>query len=110
MTPFDHSTNLYLHDKLQYEKKKCREKKNTKVLNRFSSDDKNEKLLLLLLLVPELYALGHFFQRLAVVELEFGPPPEEVLQLGDEGDLGFHPDVEASQLFVQLQPYVCRTT
>lgn len=56
--------------------------------------------------MPELYASGHFVKRFAVVEFEFGPSSKEILKFGDQGDLGFHPDVETSQLFVQLKPDV----
>jgi hypothetical protein len=65
-------------------------------------------VLLLLLLVPQLYAPGHLVEGLAVVQLQFRPPAEEVLQLRDERDLRLHPYVEASQLLVQLQPYICK--
>lgn len=62
---------------------------------------------MLLLLVPQLYASGHLVEGLAVIELELGPPSKKILELCDEGDLRLHPDIETSQLFVQLQPYVC---
>jgi len=62
---------------------------------------------LFLLLVPQLYTPGHLVEGLAVVQLQLRPPAEKVLQLRDERDLRLHPDVEASQLLVQLQPYIC---
>lgn len=52
--------------------------------------------------MPQLYASGHLVEGFAVVQLQFRPPAEKVLELGHEGDLRLHPHVEASQLLVQL--------
>lgn len=82
-------------------KKKKRKKK---VKNKIQKKDKY--VLLLLLLVSELYASGQLVERLAVIELELGSLSKKILKLRHDGDLGLHPDVETSQLLVQLQSYI----
>lgn len=64
-------------------------------------------VLVFLLLVAQLQAFGQLVQALAVVELNFAAPAEKVLELLDQRDLRFHAHVQASQLFVELQPDVC---
>lgn len=56
--------------------------------------------------MSELYASGQLVERLAVIELELGSLSKKILKLRHDGDLGLHPDVETSQLFVQLQSYI----
>ena len=65
-------------------------------------------VLLLLFLVACQKTLGEFVEVLAVIQLDFGPPPEEILQLADDGDLRLHPHVQTSQLLVQLAPNICQ--
>lgn len=90
------------HDHRLHEFKKKKRKK--KVKNKIQKKDKY--VLLLLLLVSELYASGQLVERLAVIELELGSLSKKILKLRHDGDLGLHPDVETSQLLVQLQSYI----
>lgn len=83
-----------------------KKKKEGKRYKRIKYRIRDKYVLLLLLLVSELYASGQLVERLAVIELELGSLSKKILKLRHDGDLGLHPDVETSQLFVQLQPYV----
>ena len=65
-------------------------------------------ILLFLLLVACQEALGEFVQVLAVIQLDLGAPPEEILQLAHDRNLRLHPHVQTSQLLVQLAPNICR--
>lgn len=58
--------------------------------------------------MSQLYTPSHFVERLAVIQLQLCPSAKEVLQFGYKGNLCLHPYVETSQLFVQLQPYICK--
>ena len=63
--------------------------------------------LLLLLLVPVGDVVGELVELLAVVGLDLGPAPEDVLHLRHHRLLRLQPPVEALQLLVQLHPDVC---
>lgn len=57
--------------------------------------------------MSQLQAFGQLVQALAVVQLDFAAPPEEILQLLDERDLRLHADVEKLELFIELLSDVC---
>ena len=57
--------------------------------------------------MSQLEAFGQLVQTLAVVQLDFAAPPEEILQLLDERDLRLHADVEKLELFIELLSDVC---
>ena len=75
------------------------------------SYDRGEGLpLLLLLLVPAGDVSGQLVQLPAVGGLYLCPPPEDVLELRDQGELRLKAPVEALELVVQLDADVCKGT
>ena len=64
--------------------------------------------LLLLLLVPVGDVVGKLVELLAVVGLDLGPAPEDVLHLRHHRLLRLQPPVKALELLVQLHPDVCK--
>lgn len=64
--------------------------------------------LLFLLFVSELQVLCQLLQALAVIQFNFAASSIELLKLLDERDLRLHANVQAPQLFVQLETNVCK--
>ena len=68
----------------------------------------NSHSLLLLLLVPVGDVVGELVELLAVVGLDLGLAPEDVLHLRHQRLLRLQAPVQALELLVQLHPDVCK--